>query len=495
MSIQTFPECECAGFNPECFGVFINAEAGTLTPANFLQFPLGQGVETLPALIDTGDMEVGNNILMTGIEGVNYIQFPDNTEQFTAYVPAGQILSTSSFTSSTTGGGIQNYFGQVNIVSYPNNSPTNYTLNAFSGGGQTSVIATNPTVPVNGQPFTSTVYGTSASGYGVSYTGVPISTANQIGNTDYAVRIVSQPNLSNPFLGVNVNTYWQGTCSLTVDTLTILSTIGGSTANLGSGIAVNVINANFGCPVSMIITSTIVAGSTYRVDYGQGSNNPVYYINQPLLYAASLPASQTVATFNASLTGGTVTLSGSILAGSLNAGVNHWIYFTGSNVVYFKPATTTTNQPSYPIIGNSSNSPITTQLCYAYVAYMGTDTFVSTWQGSWVNAAIIRGASPSTITGGGSGGTATISAVGTSTTPIVPTIGTAGLTQTTQSYPTGIVNFTNTVVGNSLALQSSVPAINTCANSGAYSLQVTPTYQTSVVSTAGFGGVEVKFYA
>jgi hypothetical protein len=80
MSIQTFPECECAGFNPECFGVFLNADPNSLNPNDYLQFPLGQGVETLPALIDTGDMEVGTNIIMTGIEGVNYIEFPDNTE-------------------------------------------------------------------------------------------------------------------------------------------------------------------------------------------------------------------------------------------------------------------------------------------------------------------------------------------------------------------------------------------------------------------------------
>jgi hypothetical protein len=122
MSIQIPPDCNCAGFNPECFGVFLNADPNSLNPNDYLQFPIGQGVETLPALINTGDVDVGNNIILDGTEGLNGIEFPDNTKQYTAYIPAGQLISTSSFTTSTTGTGILNYFGQPNIVSYPNNA-------------------------------------------------------------------------------------------------------------------------------------------------------------------------------------------------------------------------------------------------------------------------------------------------------------------------------------------------------------------------------------
>ena len=133
-----------------------------------------------------------------------------------------------------------------------------------------------------------------------------------------------------------------------------------------------------------------------------------------------------------------------------------------------------------------------------YYAFCGTDTYISTWQGSWQRNAILRGAVPVNTVAGGSGGSITLQQdVGTLTTQTPATNGSAGLTQSTQTYPTGLVNFTNTVVSNSLALTSSSIGIPSCANSGAWQMLFPPsnTYTATALTPAGFGGVEVLFYA
>jgi hypothetical protein len=99
---------------------------------------------------------------------------------------------------------------------------------------------------------------------------------------------------------------------------------------------------------------------------------------------------------------------------------------------------------------------------------------------------------------GGSGGSITLQQdVGRLTTQANATIGSAGIQQSTQTYPDGLSNFGNTVVSNSLARTSSVLAIQSCADSGSWRMLFPPTntYTSSTLSTAGFGGVEVKFYA
>jgi hypothetical protein len=496
MAIKAFDDCTCAGFNPSCYGLFV--ETGTLNPNEYLLFPIGQGVETLPALINNGDMTVGGNIVMTGTEGVNYIEFPDDTQQFTAYVQAGQLISTLPITALSTS--TQNdYFAQVNIVSFPNNAST-YNLNAFSGGGQTSTVATNPTSPVTGQPYTNTVYGTSPSGIGISFTGVPV-VKGQSGGATYAVQIVSQPNLRNPFLNPDGVDRYSGSFSLNVvnKTMTIIST--DSTSNVNSiiqGTPFVVNNPPFGCPTSFIVRSILTAGSVYGISAGFGSNNPAYYTNQATLTGFGLRSSSISASFNASLSGGVMTISGAI-TGTLLGSIGHWIYFPSSDVVYFKPYTGVNNQTTYTMIGNTSNTSITIQQAYAYGCFCGTDTYISTWQGSsWQRNAILRGAVPVNSVAGGSGGSITLQQdVGRLTTQAIATIGSPGIQQSTQTYPDGLSNFGNTVVSNSLARTSSVLAIQSCADSGSWRMLFPPTntYTSSTLSTAGFGGVEVKFYA
>lgn len=50
----------------------------------FLQYPFGQGTETIPSLIVSNNQTTGGNIVMNGTSGTNYLEFPDGTRQYTA---------------------------------------------------------------------------------------------------------------------------------------------------------------------------------------------------------------------------------------------------------------------------------------------------------------------------------------------------------------------------------------------------------------------------
>jgi hypothetical protein len=52
----------------------------------FLQFPFGQGTETLPALNVSGNQTTTGNIVMNGTALTNYLQYPDGTRQYTASI-------------------------------------------------------------------------------------------------------------------------------------------------------------------------------------------------------------------------------------------------------------------------------------------------------------------------------------------------------------------------------------------------------------------------
>jgi hypothetical protein len=58
----------------------------TITEANrlYLQFPFGQGTETIPAVNITGNATIGNNLILDGTYPTNYLEFPDGTRQYTS---------------------------------------------------------------------------------------------------------------------------------------------------------------------------------------------------------------------------------------------------------------------------------------------------------------------------------------------------------------------------------------------------------------------------
>ena len=50
----------------------------------YLQYPFGQGTETIPALNVSGNQTTTGNIVMNGTALTNYLQFPDGTKQYSA---------------------------------------------------------------------------------------------------------------------------------------------------------------------------------------------------------------------------------------------------------------------------------------------------------------------------------------------------------------------------------------------------------------------------
>jgi hypothetical protein len=77
-----FPPIENVSiFDPVLFST-PNSDTNTITREEadrlYLQYPNGQGTETVPAL------NVNTNLFLNGTSGSNYIQFPDSTRQYTA---------------------------------------------------------------------------------------------------------------------------------------------------------------------------------------------------------------------------------------------------------------------------------------------------------------------------------------------------------------------------------------------------------------------------
>jgi hypothetical protein len=82
----------------------INSADSAYLNANYCQFPTLQGAINTKNLTTTGSIGVSSNIVMNGVSGVNYIQFPDGTKQTTAT----QDFSGYAFTD------VSNNFSKLN---------------------------------------------------------------------------------------------------------------------------------------------------------------------------------------------------------------------------------------------------------------------------------------------------------------------------------------------------------------------------------------------
>lgn len=112
----------------------------TIAEANrlYLQFPFGQGSETIPAVNITGNATISQNIVMNGTAGTNYLQFPDGTQQFTAVpspfpvdnlqavLDAGNTANLQSITLNNTPAQSQTFISGISnsyLLSFENFSP------------------------------------------------------------------------------------------------------------------------------------------------------------------------------------------------------------------------------------------------------------------------------------------------------------------------------------------------------------------------------------
>jgi hypothetical protein len=138
MSTGNYPNEFLTIFNSANFNATNGSDVLTKEQADllYLKYPFGQGNESIPSLIVAENASVGENlsvaqnlqvtgnIFMRGTDGINYLQFPDGTQQFTA----------------STGGGS----GNVNIIY---SSSSIQALPLISGSSVSPYGSVIPTIP------------------------------------------------------------------------------------------------------------------------------------------------------------------------------------------------------------------------------------------------------------------------------------------------------------------------------------------------------------
>jgi hypothetical protein len=487
MSINPFPSCNtsnpsaCAGFNQDCF---IPATGGGADPAGFLQFPIGQGVETLPGLITIGDIDVGENIVMTGTEGINYIEFPDGTRQYTAYT--GTTTTNNVFTiDGNTLVSPSTYLMNPITINYPAGTKS-FSAYCFSGAGNNlATVQFTPNPAVTGQNLTYQPSATSNSGSGAVCNNVPVKSG--ISN---AAQIVFQPNLTPARGDVNSSVIWGGGVNLNPATfVATLNTTQGNASNIIAGTQLVISAPKYGCPSSVVLTNN-VGGNNSVWNYIQGSASS-YYVAQSGLTGFvynSVPNRWR----------GNLSISGNVLTVSSNAfgtlGVGWYVIGAGFAVI----TSSQTNSTTFVVKGCSSGFVQTTTVGYGFAMNNGMDAVLAVYSANVTPTAvaIVRGSNAPTSASPTAGGSITSYGSGLSVTSYAST---SAVTSTTSSgiYPTIATN-TQLAVQNSGAVQlgalPNASIITNCANSNQKITTFPAGGQPTIAQTlGGLGGFGVIF--
>jgi hypothetical protein len=488
MSINPYPSCDtsnpaqCAGFNQTCFIV----DSGTGNPANYLQFPIGQGIETLPGLITLGDVDVGANIVMTGTPGINYIQFPDGTKQYTAFT--GSTTTDNVFTID--GNTLVNpsvYLMNPITLTYPAGTKS-FTAYAFSGAGNGTAPVTNTPSPIsNGQTLTYTASVTSNSGVGVATGTLPVAVG-----TSNCCQVVFQPNLL-PTINDNTANTFIFACLATLNASTQVATFipgSGNAANIVEGMAMTFTSraSRYGCPSAIVLTTRVTAGNDLVWNYVQGSQSS-YYVNKTGL-------SGDVET-NTNRVKVTVTIAGNILTvnstqqGTLQVGY----YLIAKTFAVFVSSQLTAT--TFVVKGCSAGFTISSGVAYGFPSSNGMDATLAVYSSNTTPTpiAFLQGSNASLTFSSVTGGL--IQSLGS--LPLTQYFSTAAATQGAISgvYP-AIPTITQLAISNSGAVQlGSLPnasIIQTCANSNQKITTFTSGQQPLVTQTlGGLGGFGVIF--
>jgi hypothetical protein len=488
MSINPFPSCNtsnpstCAGFNAECFIV----DTGTGNPENYLQFPLGQGVETLPGLISLGDVDVGANIIMTGTAGLNYIQFPDDTKQYTAFTG----LTTTDNVFTIDGNTLVTpsvYLMNPITLTYPAGTKS-FTAYAFSGSGNGTAPVTNSPSPISdGQTLTYNASVTSNSGVGVATGTLPVAVG-----TSNCCQVVFQPNLL-PTVGnaPASSVVFSGLASLTASTQVATFIAGsGNAANIVEGMAMTFTarTLRYGCPSAIVLTTRVTAGNNLVWNYVQGSQSS-YYIDKTGL--------QAVVYNNTNRVKVTVTIVGNILTvnstqqGTLQVGY----YLIAKTFAVF--VASQTNATTFVVKGCSAGFTISSGVAYGFPSSNGMDATLAVYSSNTTPTpiAFLAGSNASLTTSSVTGGL--IQSL--SSLPLTQYFSTPAATQGSISgvYP-AIPTITQLALQNSGAVQlGSYPnssIITNCANSNQKITTFTSGQQPLVTETlGGLGGFGVIF--
>ena len=111
MSVYPKPTAQQGAiFNPDLWIVSdVNGVSVDYLNENYLQFPVAQGFETLNGMTNLQSTTIGKNLIMSGDADVNYIEFPDGTQQFTA--GGGSGTGDALLAGGTSSSNPQNFTG------------------------------------------------------------------------------------------------------------------------------------------------------------------------------------------------------------------------------------------------------------------------------------------------------------------------------------------------------------------------------------------------
>lgn len=127
-------------FNPINWEVQVSSNVSIdYLNANYLKFPVAQGLETFSDTITNNDALFAGNITMTGTPLVNYIEFPDGTQQFTAN-SSGSGYATIAGNNAFTGG---------NSFSAPATSQSFNNQTVYINGGSINLRTSGNLYPIS----------------------------------------------------------------------------------------------------------------------------------------------------------------------------------------------------------------------------------------------------------------------------------------------------------------------------------------------------------
>ena len=393
--------------------------------------------------------------------------------------PSRTYLSTTNFaintavlTNNTSG------FLYPIQLSAPANG-NSFDAYVFGAGMNMSPTTTQGSASL-GSPYSITTPATSCSGAGINSLNM-ISTPLQNG-----ANIVYQPNLTNPSL----TTYWTGT--FTINWATQIFTIVNTTTGFNTGIPVGSViypyDPPFGCPSSIVISS-YASGPSYNIT--RGTSNTSYYNLSPTLVISGAVQSSLTATGTASVAGNILTTTTTIAG--LDAG--QYVVFADYTFLILSVKSATT----FLILGVQTSFTLPNSTFYSYQMNVGCDVVFNSYSssGAMVNGAIIRGALKNTSLVGntGTGGIIFSSFLTTAGTYPV-SIGNNGKTQSTSSYPTGLVSYTISPVINASANSfGGSSAVKASANSGGFTLSSFTNEGYEATTTAcNLGGITIYWY-
>jgi len=172
----------------------------TIAEANrlYLQFPFGQGSETIPAVNITGNATISQNIVMNGTPAVNYLEFPDGTRQFTSGTETLQQVLTNGNTATGLSALFIDGVNRTTTISnsqvkVEENDTINYGLNSATISASSSGVSSIASLSLSSVSVPDPIYG--------SGSGSALLTSS----------------LGNPYLGLATSAPFTNSTSLTID--------------------------------------------------------------------------------------------------------------------------------------------------------------------------------------------------------------------------------------------------------------------------------------